>query len=422
MVHPSGLAMAGARVDGKLDLSYVAFDKMITLVRCYVPDGIDLSSAHLEEFDIRRSNTGAVSGDNATIQRDATFVSGDYGSMSFFRARVDGNLDFTGSRIMSPGEDSVNLVESMVGGDVTFHDGFVTDGTVDARLAKIGYALDFHNVEFKGEGGVNAERALIAGTLYWTEIKHTPATTLDLENARAGAIWDDESSWPAPGKLIINGFEYGAIAGGPDNAPARLRWLGLQPPEYSPQPYRALARALNENGREDGALEVRIAKEIAQRRFGHMSRLQRAWSLMLQVTIGFGYRPLRALWWIGGFVGFGTLLFGWGYRLRIITPTEERAYDHFVTTGEAPPYYPVFNPLIYSLENFLPVVELHQDKYWRPNARHTARGKVKMRGQPLDASALPSRILRAYLWVHILAGWTITPLLFAGLSGLVRPD
>ena len=28
----------------------------------------------------------------------------------------------------------------------------------------------------------------------------------------------------------------------------------------------------------------------------------------------------------------------------------------------------------------------------------------------------------SYPWVHILAGWIITPLLAAGLTGLVRPD
>ena len=95
----------------------------------------------------------------------------------------------------------------------------------------------------------------------------------------------------------------------------------------------------------------------------------------MQVTIGFGYVPLRALWWIAGFVGLGTILFGWGYRMRIITPTEEAAYREFVASGEAPPHYPVFNPLVYSLENFLPVVELHQDKYWRPNPRHRVTGQ-----------------------------------------------
>jgi hypothetical protein len=108
--------------------------------------------------------------------------------------------------------------------------------------------------------------------------------------------------------------------------------------------------------------------------------------------------------------------------MRIITPTEEAAYREFVARGEAPPHYPVFHPLVYSLENFLPVVELHQDKYWRPNPRHSVRGRATHSGEAPGASAIPSRLLRYYLWVHILAGWTITPLLFAGLSGLVRPD
>jgi hypothetical protein len=116
------------------------------------------------------------------------------------------------------------------------------------------------------------------------------------------------------------------------------------------------------------------------------------------------------------------ILFAWGYRMRIITPTEEAAYREFVATGEAPPHYPVFNPLVYSLENFLPVVELHQDKYWRPNPRHRVSGRTTRTGEPRDPSSVPSRLLRWYLWLHILAGWTITPLLFAGLSGLVRPD
>jgi hypothetical protein len=51
-------------------------------------------------------------------------------------------------------------------------------------------------------------RALIGGTLYWVAIQHTPRTQLDLENTKADALWDDESSWPAPGMLRIDGFVY----------------------------------------------------------------------------------------------------------------------------------------------------------------------------------------------------------------------
>ncbi len=421
-VHPSGLALAGARITGRLDLSYATVDKPLTLIRCYVPEGFNLLSAHLQDITVRRSRTGMVFGNNAIVHGDASFMLGDFGPVSFMRARIDGTLDFTGARILNAGEDSVNLVEANVAGDVLFHDGFTTDGIVFARLAKIGHDLSFHGVEFRGDGELDAERAVIDGTFYWVEVKHTPKTVLDLEDARAGAIWDDEASWPAPGNLNVNGFVYTDIAGGPSDGTSRLRWLSLQAQEYRPQPFRQLAKVLSEMGRDDGAIQVRIAKEIAQRRFGHESLPQRAWSVMMQVTIGFGYVPLRALWWIAGFVGLGTILFGWGYRMRIITPTEEAAYREFVASGEAPPHYPVFNPLVYSLENFLPVVELHQDKYWRPNPRHRVSGRTTRSGEPRDPSAMPSRLLRWYLWLHILAGWTITPLLFAGLSGLVRPD
>jgi len=422
LVHPSGLGFAGARIVGKLDLSYATVDKPMTLVKCFIPDGIDLSSAHLEDFEVRRSRTGSVDADTSITHHDLSFQMGDYGQVSFTRANIEGTLDLSGAHITDGGTDTVNLVETNVGGDVLFHEGFTTNGTVDARLAKVGHDLSFHDVVFQGDGGLTAERAKIDGTLYWVEVKHTPKTQLDLENTRAGAIWDDEASWPGPGNLIINGFVYGEIAGGPGDAAERLKWLALQPPDYRPQPFRQLAKVLGEAGREEGATDVLIAKQIALRRYGHQSRSQRAWSWMLEVTIGFGYRPLLALWWIAGFVLLGTTLFWWGYRLRIITPTEEAAYQEFVANGEAPPHYPIFNPLIYSLENFLPVVELHQDKYWRPNPRHGVRGQVRRGSEPIDSSSLPSRFLRWYLWVHILAGWTITPLLFAGLSGLVRPD
>src|SRR6202158_138557 len=420
-VHPSGLGLAGARIDGKLDLSYATVDKPITLVRCYLRDGIDLSSAHVEDFEVRRSRTGSIDADMSVVHRDLLFQMGDYGAMSFTRAKIDGTLDLTGARIVDGGTDTVNLVEANIGGDVLLHDHFRTNGSVDARLAKIAHDLSFPHVSFSGDGGLNAERATIGGTLYWVEVKHTAKTTLDLENTRAGAIWDDEASWPAPGNLIVSGFVYGEIAGGTADADARLRWLALQPPSYRPQPYRQLAKVLGETGREEGATDVRIAKQIALRQHGQLNWFQRAWNLMLEATIGYGYRPLRALWWIAGFVVLGTILFRWGYDMRIITPTEEAAYREFVGSGEAPPHYPIFNPFVYSLENFLPVVELHQDKYWRPNPRHGVRGRVTL-SEPLDSSSLPSRFLRWYLWIHILAGWTITPLLFAGLSGLVRPD
>ncbi|HEV2171718.1 MAG TPA: hypothetical protein VGR40_12260, partial [Candidatus Binatus sp.] len=141
LIHPSGLALAAARITGNLDLSYDDIQRPLTLIHCYVPDGINLGSAQLPGITLRRSRTGAIFANGATIRGDTAFMTGDYGPVNLMRARIDGTLDSTGSRILGAGEDSVNLVEASVSGDALFQDGFTTDGIIYSRLAKIGHDL-----------------------------------------------------------------------------------------------------------------------------------------------------------------------------------------------------------------------------------------------------------------------------------------
>jgi hypothetical protein len=418
LVDPSGIGLAGARFDGPLDLSFAKVGKPITIVRSYLPDGIDLRSARVQDFLLRTSATGPITADLAEIAGDLAALYGAYGPLSLFRAKVSGSLDCSGSTFGSAGGTAVNAVEATIGADAVFHDGFTAGGMVDLRLARIGQSLSFHDVHFTGDDdtGLNAERAIVGGALYWVQVTHGPQTQLDLENAKADSLWDDEPSWPAEGELMIDGFAYRQFSGGPADARTRLAWLYLQPQDDRPQPYRQLATVLRDSGRDLDATDVLIAKERARRNDPKLGVGERAWSRMLELTIGYGYRPLRALWWIGGFVLLGSVLFAWGYRARLVTPVEETAYNVFIDSGAAPPHYPPFHPLMYALENFLPVVELHQGEYWRPNPLQHARAGSR------DLGAVPGKLLLWYLWLHILAGWTLTPLLFAGLSGLVRPD
>jgi hypothetical protein len=422
LVHPSGLGVAGARIEGKLDLSFLTTTVPVTFVACSIAGGIDFSNARIQELDLRKCRTGPITGDQAIVNGDLTMVFGHYDDVSLFRTTIHGNLECTGSRFT--GDDPLSVVDATIDGDALFHGGFVTAGLVDFRLTKIGRSLSFNDASFIGktENGLDADRAWIAGTLYWDKIKLTPKTELDLANAHANAVWDDEASWPSPGNLSLAGFTYADFSGGPINAEARLKWLGLQPAamQTQPQPYRELAKVLRQDGEPDGATTVEIARENAITRSGRLSPGTRIWRLMLCATIGYGYRPLRALWWILLFVLIGTMLFRWGYRERLIAPTEEGAYDAFMRTGAPPSHYPPFSSFVYSLENFLPVVELHQGEYWRPNPHHKCqqRGALAL----FRNEEVPAKLLRLYLWVHILAGWTITPLLFAGLAGLLHAD
>ncbi len=422
LVHPSGVGVAAARIVGKLDLSYLEVVHPLTLLGCSIPDGIDLSHAHVEGIDLRRSWTGMINGDLSMVHGDLDLRLGRYDSISLFRAEIGGNLDCSFSHLV--GDPPLAAALAAINGDVVLHDGVETAGVIDLRLAKIGQGLSVNRAHFigHGENGLNAERATIGGTLYWVDIIKTPRTELDLSDAHAGSVWDDEKSWPAPGNLSLDGFVYEGFAGGPTDELARLRWLRLQPLplQAQPEPYRQLAHVLRNDGREEGAVQVEIARENALTRYGGTRTATWLWREALRATIGYGYRPLRALWWILGFVLLGAALFRWGYDARLITPTEESAYQAFIASGAPPRHYPPFSSLVYSLENFLPVVELHQGAYWRPNPHHhpaNRRRRLKWADETLSA-----RLLRWYLWIHILAGWTITPLLFAGLAGLLRND
>jgi len=419
LVHPSGIGVAGARITGELDLSYLSVSLPLTFIACSIPDGIDLSFAHIRSIDLRKSWTGPIALQQTIVNGDISLRYGHYGEVNVFRSTIDGTLDCSSGHF--DGSNPLSVVETAIAGDALFHQGFTTGGLIYFRLSRIGQSLSFNDARFtgKGENGLNAERASVGGTLYWVDVKTSPHTKLDLSNAHVGALWDDAASWPAPGNLFLNGFTYGTISGGPADSATRLQWLRLQPRAMwvQPQPYRQLAVVLRDNGRPEGATVVEIAHENALTEYGGGSFGTRLWRYTLRWTIGYGYRPLQALWWILSFVMLGAILFRWGYTARLMTPTEESAYETFVKTGRPPLHYPPFNSFIYSLENFLPVVELHQGNYWRPNPRHSPAGRPRV---PFGGETLPARMLRLYLWVHILAGWTITPLLFAGLAGLLR--
>jgi hypothetical protein len=60
---------------------------------------------------------------------------------------------------------------------------------------------------------------------------------------------------------------------------------------------------------------------------------------------------------------------------------------------------PVFQPWIYSLDVLLPVVNLHQEEFW-----------------------IPQGVVRWWAWLAILAGWLLTTVVVAALSGLLKKD
>ena len=113
------------------------------------------------------------------------------------------------------------------------------------------------------------------------------------------------------------------------------------------------------------------------------------------------------------------MFFCFAHRNKLILPTDEETYYfdseknfHFKDKYK---YYPVFNSFVYSLEVFVPLVKLGLDDFWQPVASRYV--KIKLFGRSL---IITGSVVRWYWWGHIIAGWVLTTLWVAGLTGLAK--
>jgi hypothetical protein len=192
---------------------------------------------------------------------------------------------------------------------------------------------------------------------------------------------------------------------------------------YITQPYTQLASVYRAIGQDEQANAVLVARA---ERLGELSPMFSAhwfWYGYLGRLIGYGYEPFRAIKIGVAIILVGTVIFAIGGRRNLMAETK-LAENVLSQEGEpqlVSPTYPRFNPFVYSLDVFLPFVDLHQICYWIPGERagspRTSRNCLMHLGPyKLKWSAM----LRSYLWFQTLAGWTLCTLLAAAVTGIVE--
>jgi hypothetical protein len=403
----------------------------VRLVGARIRGALACTNARLEN-----PNGDALVADRMTVEGDVFLNRGFHatGAVRLVGARIRGALACTNARLENPNGDALVADRMTVEGDVFLNRGFHATGAVRLVGARVGGRLSctgarlensngnalnademtvegsvFLDQKFYAIGTVRLARARIQGALVCTEARfeNPNGIALNLEHARLGGIEDDEGSWPQRGRLRIDGLEYEGFAGDrtPTDARRRLEWLRRQLPDFRPQPYDQLARVFRRMGREADAVEVLIAKQEDLIRHGKLSWWGRLTRRILGVTIGHGYRSGRALLWSLAFVIAGALIFGWANARGLMAPSSPEILTDplYRAGGTIPPDYPRFEALFYSLDAFLPIVDLHQESFWLPDA-----------GKPFGA------LVRIYLWIHIAAGWFLSTLFVSGVTGLVR--
>lgn len=131
--------------------------------------------------------------------------------------------------------------------------------------------------------------------------------------------------------------------------------------------YLQLAKVLQDSGNTNDALGVRVRMEELRRSTEEHGLFARPWSLLLKGSIGYGYDPARAIWEIMGLSALGWIIYRRSYLAGGVAPTDKEACRDFKAGGQASAAYPAFSPLIYSVENSLPLVKLGQADKWQPD-------------------------------------------------------
>jgi hypothetical protein len=352
----------------------------------------------------KNSGAMALNADSINVRGFAFFRAGFCadGEVNLLSAQIGDNLECDGGTFKNSGGNALTADRINVQGDILLRDGFSADGNV--RLAD----------------------SVTKGTIAWTGVRGPERASLDLSNASAGAILDDKASWPAAGKLNLDGFVYDHLASGVTDTKNRLAWLALQQP-FSPKPYRHLAKVMRNAGVDRGARRVLFTME------DHLWKEERTlaaalfrWPLSL--VVGYGYYPLRALAGLVLLVVTGWGVFAGARAAHAMVPRDETAYAQFKARGVAPDHYEPLVPFVYSLENSLPLVKLGQTDHWEPDPAPAWRSAAKQ-APAANASDPPSsslfgssRFLFAFQRLQVLLGWILATLFVAGVTGIVQKD
>ncbi|MGW6985448.1 membrane-associated oxidoreductase [Streptomyces sp. NPDC054932] len=394
-----GLNVRGARITGKINLKYADIEHAIRLRACWFERKPVLFGARLRALSLSDSALPGLTASTLTVdvalRMSCCRITGP---VRLAGARIAGGLFLHQAVIGAPGaadEPPLQLNHADIGTDViatelTVHgqtrmNGATVGGRIQLDRARLlapgGAALHAENLtvgtdlrahRLKAQGMVNLTGSRIPGqaNLSRADLAHPDGTALRASSCAIGELWlrrcdrirgdvnlrrstldllhIDPETWPA--RIAIDGLTYRTLA---PHLPAEQRLPALEREEsgYLPYAYEQLAAAYRTAGDEAAARTVQLAK---LRRHRHtLPRPTRAWGLLQDVTVGYGFRPLRAAGWLLALLLTGSVAYG------IDPPRALKA-------GEAPD----FNAVFYTIDLMVPIVSFGQEAAFAPSGWH----------------------------------------------------
>ncbi|MGV9760498.1 membrane-associated oxidoreductase [Streptomyces tricolor] len=418
------LSLAGARITGRLDLQYATIDHPVRLRHCHFEQAPRCYAARLRELNLSESVLPGLVAHavhvDGVLRLTRTRCTG---AVRLGGARIAGSLYLESAEVAAPGTDEPVLQLNQAAldadlwapglrtqGQIRLH-GAAVAGSVnlsEARLSHPGQAaLDAETFAVEGDmlvrhaevrGSLGLRGARIAGRLdlSYTLLAHPEGSALRASSTTIGELWlrkgppmegglnlrraqldvlflEPES---APGEVLLNHLTYGSLVPH-EPAERRLPLLERDRDGYVPHAYEQLAAAYRRIGDDHAARLVQLARQRRHRRT--LPWYGRLWGLVQDVTVGYGFRPMRAAGWLLSLLAIGSVAFA----LHHPQPLKP---------GEAPPFHPVF----YTFDLLLPVISFGQESAFAPRGGY-----------------------QVLAYVLVLTGWILATTVIAGVTRTV---
>ncbi|RSN69991.1 MULTISPECIES: hypothetical protein [Actinomadura] len=377
-MHVSGvLRMTECRVPGRMSLGGIRVARALFLERA--------------RLGTPGANQGEILHLNHSVLEDDVWAPGleAHGEIQLNSASVTGNLNLEDAVLSNPGGHAV-LAQSLSVGQNLIGRRLRSEGEIDLRRTRIGHRIDFIDVRMENADGraldakslsvgtdVSATRARFTGEIDLRAaavpgllgLRGARLSSLQATSAAVGELWLPEAR--IDGETDLRRARFGLLHLPPSALRGDVRLDGLTyesldprlPPKvrvpmlerdvegYVPHAYEQLAAAYLRAGDDVASRNVLLAKQRRRRRTLPLYR--RVWGYLQDATVGYGFRPLWAAAWLAGLLLVGTAAFGSEH------PAPLKADEH-----------PDFNPLFFTLDLLLPIIDFGQQKAFKPAGWH----------------------------------------------------
>ncbi len=425
------LDLTNAELGGDLTIhSGAAVEGSIRLTSAHVRGNLSLQGTQLsapERTSLVSAHTAIVDGyvelrDLRASGGRLRFGSGTFGNVVAVRAQLE-----------NPGGFTLDLHQATVKGSVVLGDGFRSAGLVTLSRSTISGRLEFSGGTFNCPApfernpdghAIAAVSATVRGGIELGGASISPS--MDFTNTTTTFLADDPQSWPP--QFIVAGFVYdrfersrAAASGAVWDQGARIAWLSRQK-AYDSSPYEQAARVFRAHGYASQAEDILIAQRRRARQAitGRAAVPRRALNVLYDASVGYGYRPGRALWFLAVlliFVATSLEVPAWQATLRATTSAGITYTTHgplSAATTTTPRHTPdvdacgngqvhCFNPVLYAIDTVLPLISLDQRSTWYP-----------------DPSVRYGTFMQWWLNAATLLGWLLSSIFVLSLARLAR--